>query len=283
MQTLSTKQRLAYQYEGFLKGQDIQTKYQNTFLSFPTTSNSTPKDATLNLWQNTIPPRLVLGKRVEYFMSYYLEKNTPYKILVQNIQIFNDKITLGELDFLIQHTETEQIIHLEQVYKFYLYVPNANLYHNDPWIGPNYKDSFQQKMDKLIQKQFPLLYQDATQNALEHLPLDYSKIQQQLSFKAALFLPFDKLSNSFKAINNTCIEGTWMRLKDFENNPSFRDIQFFLPDKQDWGVPPKYNTTWVSYAFILPQIQASLAQKRAPMCWVKTAEKTYQKCFVVWW
>jgi hypothetical protein len=144
-------------------------------------------------------------------MSYYLEHNSPYKILTQNIQVFNKKTTIGELDFIIQHTATQQVIHVEQVFKFYLYVPDATLYQNDPWIGPNYKDSFQQKMDKLTQKQFPLLYQEETRNALEHLQIDISKIQQQLSFKAALFLPFNKPFDSFKTINNKCIEGNWKR------------------------------------------------------------------------
>lgn len=284
MQTLSINHRFAHQYEGFLKGQDIRaTQPKGVFAPFLPHLNSLPNETALNNWQNTISPRLVLGKRVEHFMSYYLENNSPYKILTQNIQIFNEKTTIGELDFLIQHTATQQIIHLEQVYKFYLYVPDATLYQNDPWIGPNYKDSFQQKMDKLTQKQFPLLYQEATKNALEHLQLNLSKIQQQLSFKAALFLPFNKISDSFKTINNKCIEGIWMRLEDFEQNSSFQETQFFIPEKQDWGVHPKYNSTWFSYASILPEIQASLAQKRAPLCWLKTSEKEYQKLFVVWW
>lgn len=284
MHILSTHQRLTYQYEGFLKGQDIRAvQSKSTLLPFLTNSHSTPSTTTLNTWQKTIPTRLVLGKRVEHFMSFYLKNNTPYQILAQNIQIFKNKITLGELDFLIQHRETKQIIHLEQVYKFYLYVPNATLYQHDPWIGPNYKDSFQQKMDKLTQKQFPLLYQETTKSTLEHLQLDYSKIQQQLSFKAALFLPFDELNTSFETVNHGCIEGIWMRLEDFKKNTSFREAHFFLPEKQDWGLQPKYNSTWFSQASILPKIQESLARKRAPMCWIKTDKGAYQKCFVVWW
>lgn len=284
MQALSINQRFTHQYEGFLKGQDIRkTELQTGFTPFVTHSNALPNEATLNTWKNSISPRLVLGKRVEHFLNYYLENNSPYKVLAQNIQVFDEKITLGELDFLIQDTRTQQIIHLEQVYKFYLYVPTANLHQNDPWIGPNYKDSFQQKMDKLTQKQFPFLYQTATKNALKHLQLDFTKIQQQLSFKAALFLPFDQKINPFETINNKCIEGVWMRLTDFEQQNTFYKAQFFLPEKQDWGVDPKYNSTWFSYDSILDQIKASLLQKRAPLCWLKTTENTYQKLFVVWW
>jgi hypothetical protein len=284
MQTPSINQRLSHQYEGFVKGQDIRMIHdKGVFTPFGTLSNSLPNETALNLWQNTISPRLVLGKRVEHFMSYYLENNSPYKVLAQNIQIFNKKTTIGELDFIIQDTRTEQIIHLEQVYKFYLYVSDANLYQNDPWIGPNYKDSFQKKMDKLTQKQFPLLYQEETMNALAHLQLDFSKIQQHLSFKAALFLPFDKKFDSFETINNNCIEGTWMHLEDFEQEASFHKAQFFIPEKQDWGLNPKYNSIWFSYTVILSQIQASLRQKRAPLCWLKTSEETYKKIFIVWW
>lgn len=284
MQTLSTNQRFTHQYEGFLKAQDIRAiGSNNIFPPFFTNSNTLPNETALDIWRNTIPPRLVLGKRVEYFMSYYLKNHSPYRVLAQNIQIFNKKITLGELDFLVQDIVTQQVIHLEQVYKFYLYVPEARLYQNDPWIGPNYKDSFQQKMNKLTQKQFPLLYQTVTQKALAHLQLDFSNIQQKLSFKAALFLPFNKKNDALTSINNKCIEGIWMRLKDFEAEDSFKTAQFFLPEKQDWTVSPKYNSTWFSYHSALVQIQASLAKKRAPLCWLNTATKTYQKLFVVWW
>lgn len=284
MQTLSLSQRLTYQYEGFLKGGDIRAINSiQDFNPFTTAFDAPPNKNTLKLWKTSIPPRLVLGKRVEYFMSDYLQEHPSYKILAQNTQVFREKVTIGELDFLIQDIHTQQVIHLEQVYKFYLYLPNATLYKDDPWIGPNYKDSFQLKMDKLKNKQFPLLHKEETQIALKHLSIDFSNVQQQLSFKATLFLPFDTPNLVFSTINNRCIEGIWMRLENFKALYQHQSFQFFLPQKQDWGLAPQYNSSWFSFSCILPKIQASLAQKRAPMCWIKTSNTTYQKCFVVWW
>ena len=119
MQTLSIHQRFTYQYEGFLKGQDIRAiPSQIVFPPLLTNSTTLPSKITLDTWQKTISPRLVLGKRVEHFMSYYLKNHSQYKILTQNIQVFNEKTTIGELDFLIQNSLTQEVIHLEQVYKF---------------------------------------------------------------------------------------------------------------------------------------------------------------------
>ncbi len=284
MHTIPIHQRLIQQYQGFLQGQDVRTSHQRqNFSIFETSAPSIPTTSILQHWEQTISPYLVLGKRVEHFMSYYLQNDTPYRILAQNIQVFDNKITLGEIDFLIQHRHSRQVIHLEQVYKFYLYVPKASLYHNDPWIGPNYKDSLQQKMDKLSQKQFPLLQHPKTQDLLHELGINSSTIEQHLSFKAALFVPYYAPFCEDHSINKACIQGYWMRLDEFETNKFFQDQQFFLPQKQDWGSAPIHHTNWKSYSIILEQIKISLANKRAPMCWVKQKGGSYSKLFIVWW
>ena len=73
-----------------------------------------------------------LGKYVERFVSFQLSRNSAIKIISENIQISKDKITLGELDCIL--VKNKKPIHLEIVYKFYLYdssVGNESLHH---WI-----------------------------------------------------------------------------------------------------------------------------------------------------
>jgi uncharacterized protein len=65
----------------------------------------------------------VLGKRIEEFYSLVLERSSQYNILAQGLQIFQKKITLGELDFILEVPGEEKVIHLEVVYKFYIYDP----------------------------------------------------------------------------------------------------------------------------------------------------------------
>ncbi|BDS10369.1 DUF1853 family protein [Aureispira anguillae] len=283
MQNLDYLQQLHYQYQGFLAGQDInQTSSSKHYLPFMVQKKSSPTMDTLKQWAQQISPKLVLGKRVEHFMSYYLSSQSPFKILAQNVQIFEQKTTIGELDFLLEHQTNKTLIHLEQVYKFYLYVPNSKKKSIDNWIGPNCKDRFQQKINKLHQKQFPLLYHPNTQKTFHDLNLDYSKIQQQLSFKAALFVPLNWTKGSFSSINHNCIEGHWLRFEDWKKMPLLKH-QFYLPQKQNWGVFPSANTTWYSYEVIESQILTALSQKRSPLCWMKIGEDQYRKFFVVWW
>jgi len=54
--------------------------------------------------------------------------------------------------------ENNKPIHLEIIYKFYLYDPSIGLTQLDHWIGPNRRDSLVKKLTKLKQKQLPLLY-----------------------------------------------------------------------------------------------------------------------------
>jgi len=63
-----------------------------------------------------------LGKRVEQFFNFQVENSSSYQLIASNIQINNNKLTIGELDLII--SENNQPIHIEIVYKFYLYDPN---------------------------------------------------------------------------------------------------------------------------------------------------------------
>ena len=95
-----------------------------------------------------------LGKYVERFVSHQLVNTEGISLIAENIQISKDRITLGELDCLLYKNGNP--IHLEVVYKFYLYDPTKQGLHC--WIGPNKKDRLVEKLEKLQQKQLPLLY-----------------------------------------------------------------------------------------------------------------------------
>ena len=48
----------------------------------------------------SIPGNIVLGKRIEYLFESYVNESNRYELLAKNIQIIEDKITVGELDFI---------------------------------------------------------------------------------------------------------------------------------------------------------------------------------------
>jgi len=74
-------------------------------------------------FKTPISDNLLLGKRVERFVVNELEQSQNIEILLQNTQVQNGKITIGEIDCILKQDGVP--IHLEIVYKFYLYDPSG--------------------------------------------------------------------------------------------------------------------------------------------------------------
>ena len=191
---LNTKD-IQLQYEGFLNTPLLWQS--DTVFELKQLDLSKEKSTPFN---NSIAKNLRLGKRVERFISHQLQQYSSIKILAENIQIQNGKTTVGEIDFIIQQNNIP--IHLEVVYKFYLYDESVGETELAHWIGPNRKDSLVEKLTKLKEKQLPLVYKEQTIPLLKSLNLNSENIQQQVYFKAQLFVPFQLRNTSFKLINN---------------------------------------------------------------------------------
>lgn len=218
-----------------------------------------------------------LGKLTEQFVLFELEQDESVQLLKSNIQVFRDQITIGELDCLIRQSEVN--IHLEIVYKFYLYDPSVST-ELDRWVGPNRNDSLVLKLNKLKEKQLPLLYHQETAKVLNGLNLRPDEFTQRLCFKAQLFVPFDALGLPFRFVNNDCIKGFYIRPGDLGLFPNHT---FYVPSKLDWLVEPHLDVTWISSHAFENKISELLASHRSPLCWMKSREGKIQKFFVVWW
>ncbi len=272
---------LKQQYLGFLNGNSLwnsETLFGLSRFNFEELSKEVARPNSISI---TIPDNEVLGKRIEVFFEYCIETSENYEVIAKNLQVFKEKITIGELDFLIRDLQNDKVIHIELIYKFYLYDPSMNQ-EFDRWIGPNRKDSLLQKIDKLKNKQLPLLFRDETTSVLEHFNLRASTINQKVCFLANLFIPYSHRDESMPHLNKNCIVGYWMRLEEFivEEHTSFL---FYIPKKQNWGINPKYNVMWFSFEDICNEVQLYLSQKKSPLVWVKTNEDSYKKLFIIWW
>lgn len=227
-------------------------------------------------------PSMVLGKRMELFFQYYITHFAEEEVLAHNEQINFEKRTIGEIDFILKNSKTGKISHVELVYKFYLYDPEIS---NEEarWIGPNRKDSFPEKLHRLLDKQFPLLFRKETQPLLQSLQITPEEVEQKLCFKANLFIPWKlKDRKDYGDINPEAIRGTWMTATEFEES-DFKDAVFFTPKKPDWPIDPIHNSVWYSYTEIKLQVQSLLAKDQSPLLWMKTPNNEYHRFFVVWW
>lgn len=240
-----------------------------------------PKSAEFYNSLPNLATQFVLGKRMEIFFKEILNLSKNYEVSLNNRQIFRDKITLGEIDFILQDFKNVQQIHVELVYKFYVYDPSFSN-ELDRWLGPNRKDSLQQKITKLKTQQFALLQQPETVNTLAQYDINTSKLIQKVCFKTNLFVPRSLLKKEFQLINNECIAGYYITLQEFMKE-EFKNHLYFIPPKQDWPVLPGYNQNWDSYLNIQEKLSSLLNINRAPLIWRKINNQTFERFFIIWW
>ena len=266
------KKDIQKRYEGFLQTHNLWKKKSILQLNqFKIEARSRKIDVEIN-------DKLRLGKYIERFVSFQLNQEKSITVLCENIQIQKDKVTLGELDCIIQ--KENKTIHLEIVYKFYLYDASVGKSEIDHFIGPNRNDSFSKKLNKLKEKQFPLLYSNECTNYLNSINLTANTIEQKVYFKAQLFLPFSNPNIRLKLLNENCITGYYIYQKELT---LFKNCKFYIPNKKDWIVLPHKNVTWLKYE-AFQQISIDFFQKKiAPLCWVNLQNGEILKLFLVWW
>lgn len=257
------------QYQGFI---DTPLLWTNTFyglqqLQLPTINTTVYSG---NLTKN---PRL--GKRVESFVSCYLQQVDSIQIVHENIQIQKENRTIGEIDCILFQDDTP--VHLEIVFKFYLYDATVGTTEIEHWIGPNRNDSLEQKIEKLSAKQLPLLFRKETR---KYIDIDINKTQQKVFFKAQLFVPYSNNNVVFEQLNSACVCGFYIYQHELER---FSTSKFYIPAKIDWLLEPHKNVDWLSFETFNQTTSDVLAQKKSPLCWIKQPNGEISKFFLVWW
>jgi len=223
--------------------------------------------------------KMPLGKRVEKFFEFYVNNSLRYNNLSQNIQIIHNKNTLGEIDFILEDAELNKQIHLELVYKFYLYDDRFEK-ELDKYIGQNRDDTLVKKLKKLENKQFPLLFKDEARKYLSSF--DLKNIEQQTCFKANIFLPLELKDKKLPLIDNKCVKGFYIHIDEFLENEEYKNYEYALPHRYDWLVNPEENKNWDSYEKALGQVKFFLELRKSPLVWLKD-KNIYKRFFIVWW
>lgn len=277
------KNNLQYQLQAFINTPPLwKNKEMFDLEQYNIPSFDLPEDLQIEQELPSLNTNYVLGKRMESYFELLLKFSEGWELLEKNVQIQENKITIGELDFLLKNTASSKILtHVELVFKFYIYDPTFRE-ETSRWIGPNRKDSLLQKISKLKQRQFPLLFHPETQKKLNHLNLAPDNIEQNVCFKAQLFLPKNLMNKKFTLINEKCICGYWIKMEEFSSE-EFRLSLFAFPQKQDWPVSPENNKEWISYLEVKEKIKGAHAKKKSPLVWVKKEHQVFEKIFVVWW
>ena len=225
-----------------------------------------------------LPTKLRLGHLIEKIVAELIKNSNTYDLLYENIQIIENKKTLGELDFIIKEKSSDHIIHLELAYKFYLFDPNISSETLNNWIGPNRNDSLREKLEKLKTKQFPLLFHDCTRLTLDTLAID--TVSQAVCFLVSLYIPFEYKAK-FSAAYQKGIKGYYFNWEKFSEQHNDNKT-YYLPLKKEWGMEPTDNRTWHDFSTVEKNIRLHLQNQQSPLCWQKD-KGCYTQFFIVWW
>ena len=228
-----------------------------------------------------IPDKLRLGHQMEYVFKQLVEYSSNYEVLLHNLPVKRGKQTIGEIDFILRNLQTRVLIHIELTYKFYIINPQIS----EPLhqlIGPNKRDMFFAKVEKIKNRQFKLLHSKEGITALTDHNIEPSKIKHQTCFKGQLFQPYVSNSLNINPLNTSCISGYWLRFDDLKSG-EFKQYQFYIPSKSEWVIAPHTAVHWKSHAKILLDLKLWMLQENAPMLWNKKSETEFEKFFVVWW
>ncbi len=269
------------QFQGFLKTGDIfHPENQGQFRSFDFPEIKITDSLIADLEKLDHPRNSVLGKRMESFFQIAIQHSSRYDILASNLQIIQHKRTLGELDFILFDKEISKPIHVELVYKLYVY---DLTFPEEPqrWIGPNRRDSFNEKLEKLRSKQFPLIFKPETGHYLKNLGIDINELEQQLCFKAQLYLPAEQEFKGQNIVNPYCISGNWYTLQQFKKQ-NWQNNEFYCPPKKDWSREPTQNKIWWNKDSLENNLAIHFGKNKAPLVWMRS-KSDYHKFFIVWW
>jgi len=228
-----------------------------------------------------IPNNIRLGHKMEHIFKQCLASQQHYKFLYSNIKIKKEKITLGEIDFLVENTHTNQIVHVELTYKFYIIDTDIT----EPihqLMGPNKRDLFLTKMEKIKNNQLPLIFSEEGTSALHTLGIERSKIIQEVCYKAQLFRPYGDSKITISPLNQECITGFWIRFQKF-NAPNFKHHSYYIPKKDEWVLQPCKDASWRTHDEVLLEVTIHILKENAPMVWMLKTDGSYEKFFVVWW
>ena len=100
------------------------------------------------------------GHRVGYYfeslIGHWLQSGDDIEILASGLQVREGGRTLGELDFVFSD-RSGRVRHWEVAVKFYLYCADQQVA-GSHFIGPNARDTFERKWDRIQRQQLPLCH-----------------------------------------------------------------------------------------------------------------------------
>lgn len=189
-------------------------------------------DKLLSALLNNKSPRL--GFYFEHLLRYFFEHYPRYELIYHNLQIFDNKQTIGECDFIIEDKQTHTMYHVETAVKFFIHRPyclsfdkpklaQATFEQWNEWVGPNDKDSLNLKLTQLINKQ--LLLSSTPQARAFFNTKSIVAPKPKLWLKGCLLKSFNSTQPSLKT------QAYWLTPHEWLNRQNNNNYFVVLPKK----------------------------------------------------
>lgn len=199
-----------------------------------------------------------LGLMFEQIWHQYFDQQAIH--WQANLQVQQDKRTLGELDLLIQHGQ--QPWHLELALKFYLGFGND-------WIGPNRRDYLADKIRHTRDKQLALSQHPAARRLLAQY--GWHQIQPQALMRGCLFHPANPEIEALlpAEVNPQHWRGLWLHQADARQ--LLPDSRWYLLAKPQWLSPARVPFS-VDRSRLLQHIDIHFRHLNGALCAVEVAQ-----------
>lgn len=140
----------------------------------------------LTSWLSERHSRL-LGHYFESLIEFWLCHWRRMEVYAVRLQVMEEERAIGEFDFLFRDRFRDIDYHWESAVKFFLRFRDADGL--DKWLGPNPRDTLQNKLTKVFKRQLPLARDPAAIPLLERMGI--STLNSKAYIKGYLFYPVD--------------------------------------------------------------------------------------------
>jgi hypothetical protein len=180
------------------------------------------------------------------------------ELLGRNIQIQDDKRTLGELDFII--AREGKVVHVEVAFKYYLAI---NINGSIRYCGPSLRDRLDLKVAKLLKQQLPILDTAHCRARLKESGLPQPTMSE-VWLKGQLF---ENVGAADPASRSEGDSWTWGELKEFETG----DQCFWeVLHKPNWFAAQRtQETRFLDFEQLSVAVRENWAQFKQPVLVVR--------------
>jgi len=192
---------------------------------------------------------LPLGKYAEELMLFYLTHSKNLELLANNLQLIDEKITIGEVDYLLKEADSSKYYHLEFAIKFYL---KTTRHGEQIWLGPSTKDWLNRKVMKLTEHQMKL-----GKSKMELFPkaLQRLNFQPKVCIKGMRFYPWREYEKL--AINSLSVSW-WICVDDIENLRDDGREFSIIDSKINWIFPYLNSLAKVDFVTLSAEVSQLL-------------------------